>query len=167
MCIGVILNLDKEFLFCNQRKKSIIKIIKASRPQFLGRNFDMKIKITHVLLSQKFKNLDIDFFLIACKLPQEYQKQPVECRNKRLEAVRLFGVFHDFLCMAGGITDISEPVPEIGCKKLLQVTRECMLEINRPDRETEIKTSSIGKVLGSLQSSSIWDLNKQWVFKFL
>lgn len=62
MCIGVILNLDKEFLFCNQRKKSIIKIIKASRPQFLGRNFDMKIKITHVLLSQKFKNLDIDFF---------------------------------------------------------------------------------------------------------
>lgn len=83
-------------------------------------------------------------FLIACKLPQEYQKQSVGCRKKkRLEAVRLFGVFHDFSCVAEQVTDILDPVLEIGCKKLLQVTRECMLEIIGPDSETEIKTSSM------------------------
>lgn len=52
-------------------------------------------------------------FLIACKLPQEYQKQAVGCRKKRLEAVRLFGVFHDFSCVAEQVTDILDPVLEI------------------------------------------------------
>lgn len=53
-------------------------------------------------------------FLIACKLPQEYQKQSVGCREKkRLEAVRLFGVFHDFSCVAEQVTDILDPVLEI------------------------------------------------------
>lgn len=80
-------------------------------------------------------------FLIACKLPQEYQKQAVGCQKKRLEAVRLFGVFHDFSCVAEQVTDILDPVLEIGCKKLLQVTRECMFEIIGPDSKTEIKTS--------------------------
>lgn len=50
--------------------------------------------------SQKFR------FLIACKLPQEYLKQPVGCQKKRLEAVSRFGVFHDFLCLAGEVADI-------------------------------------------------------------
>lgn len=52
-------------------------------------------------------------FLIACKLPQEYQKQAVGCQKKRLEAVRLFGVFHDFSCVAEQVTDILDPVLEI------------------------------------------------------
>lgn len=33
--------------------------------------------------------------------------------KKRLEAVRLFGVFHDFSCVAEQVTDILDPVLEI------------------------------------------------------
>lgn len=37
----------------------------------------------------------------------------LDARKKRLEAVRLFGVFHDFSCMAEQVTDILDPVLEI------------------------------------------------------
>lgn len=37
----------------------------------------------------------------------------LDAGKKRLEAVRLFGVFHDFSCVAEQVTDILDPVLEI------------------------------------------------------
>lgn len=37
----------------------------------------------------------------------------LDAGKKRLEAVRFFGVFHDFSCVAEQVTDILDPVLEI------------------------------------------------------
>uniref|UniRef100_A0A8W8LB31 Uncharacterized protein n=1 Tax=Magallana gigas TaxID=29159 RepID=A0A8W8LB31_MAGGI len=57
---------------------------------------------------------------------QEYQKQSVGCRKKkRLEAVRLFGVFHDFSCVAEQVTDILDPVLEIARMQKASAVSSC------------------------------------------